>query len=530
MALASPLDLMKYLGLQSIPKDLIMFGVDLASTGETRRGMNRMHRQARGQARVAIIGSGFSGIAAAIALKREGIEDFTIFELEDGIGGTWWINRYAGAEVDLESHIYSFSYARSDWTRTHASWRELQSYLEKVASRFGLGRHLALGEKVASVTWDDELSQYIVTTGSGTSYPPFSAVISAVGVLNIPQLPPFARGDHDYRGVLCHTSTWPEGLDLAGKRVAVVGTGSSAVQVIAEAATTAASMTIFQIEPNWLLPKNAKDFSPVERWLNRNPAVYAWRRCKLYVGYDLRQMRTSHARRDGAMNRSRRAASLRYLHESLSARPDLRELSTPAFPFEARRTVISDDYYPALLRDNVRLVPHAVKGLTPAGAVDANGEEHDFDVIVLATGFRASNYLGNFTVTGPGGVELHDQWAGEPSALLGELVPGFPNFFIMFGPNTNAIPLISFFEAQASLAAKAIGRMAARGYREVEVSKALTVAFNEWIQARLATTVWAETDSYFHAGTGRIVTQWPFSATTYIMATRLARRFALRYR
>jgi cation diffusion facilitator CzcD-associated flavoprotein CzcO len=492
--------------------------------------LNRTPRHTSEQAHVAIIGSGFSGIAAAIALKQEGIEQFTIFELEDGIGGTWWNNRYPGAEVDLESHIYSFSYARADWSRTHASWQELQAYLEMVVDKFDLRRHLALGEKVESVAWDEDRYEYNVTTASGTGYSPFTAVISAVGVLNIPLLPPFVREAHEYRGVLCHTSTWPDGLDLTGKRVGVVGTGSSAVQVIAEAAKCASSVTIFQIEPNWILPKKARDFTGRERRLNRNPLVYSLRRRKLYAGYDLRQMRTSHARRDGMANRRRHKASVEFVKSSLASRPDLCELVTPEFPFEAKRTVISDNYYPTLLRPNVSLVPQAVKGLTATGAIDADGEEHELDVIVLATGFQASNYLANFTVTGPNGVELHEQWAGEPTALLGALVPGFPNFFIMFGPNTNAIPLISFYEAQASLAAKAIRRLVTRGYRQVEVSKPLTVAFNEWLQARLAKTVWGEADSYFKAASGRIVTQWPFSASTYIMATRLARRVALRYR
>jgi cation diffusion facilitator CzcD-associated flavoprotein CzcO len=179
-------------------------------------------------ARVAVIGSGFSGIAAAIALKKQGITDFTIFELSAGVGGTWWNNRYPGAEVDLESHIYSFSYARADWTRTHAGWEELQRYLESVVDKFGLRPHLALNEKVEAVTWSDDRGEYDITT-SGTRRAPFQAVISAVGFLNIPLIPPFARGETGFAGVICHTSTWPAGLDLTRKKVGVLGTGSSAV-------------------------------------------------------------------------------------------------------------------------------------------------------------------------------------------------------------------------------------------------------------------------------------------------------------
>ena len=485
---------------------------------------------AAGPARVAIIGCGFSGIAAAVALLRQGISDFTIFEMGAGIGGTWWNNRYPGAEVDLESHLYSFSYARADWTRTHARWDELQRYLESVADRFGLRPHLVLGEKVESITWAEDRGEYDVVTSSGAPHGSFRAVISAVGFLNIPLIPPFARGETGFAGVICHTSRWPEGLELAGKKVAVLGTGSSATTWTAEAARVASELKIFQIEPNWVLPKGDRDFTAGERRRNRHPLAYEWRRRRLYLQYDLRQVRASHARRGGRANRRRQRAARKFLDSALAGRPDLRELVAPGFPVEARRTVISDTYYAALCQPNVRLVPHAVKGLISSGAIDANGDQHDFDVIVLATGFDAANYLGNFKVTGVSGIELHEQWAGEPQAFLGLMVPGFPNFFMMYGPNTNSAPLVSFYEAQARFAARAIRGLRRRRRRAVQVSAPLTRRYNEWLQARLATTVWAETRSYFRADGGRIVSQWPFSASCYILATRLSRRIATRYR
>jgi cation diffusion facilitator CzcD-associated flavoprotein CzcO len=492
--------------------------------------MNSVPRPAGSAARVAIIGSGFSGIAAAVALKRQGISDFTIFELSAGLGGTWWNNRYPGAEVDLESHIYSFSFARSDWTRTHARWDELQRYLESVVDRFGLRPHLVLNEKVESVTWAEERSEYDIVTSSGRSHGVFQAVISAVGFLNIPLIPPFARGDTGFGGVICHTSAWPAGLDLAGKKVAVLGTGSSAVQVVAEAATCAAELKIFQIEPNWLLPKGNRDFTARERRRGRNPLVYEWRRRKLYLQYDLRQIRASHARSGGRANRRRQRAAREFLNSALASRPDLRELATPDFPVEARRTVISDTYYAALLQPNVQLVPHAVKGLTSSGAIDANGDQHDVDVIVLATGFDAANYLGSYRVVGVNGVDLHEQWAGEPQAFLGLMVPGFPNFFMMYGPNTNSAPLVSFYEAQARFAARTIRHLRTHHRRAAEVPRLASARYNDWLQSRLAQTVFASTTSYFQAGTGRIVSQWPFSASFYITATRVLRRIALRYR
>lgn len=479
--------------------------------------------------RVAVIGAGFSGIAAAVALKRQGITDFTIFDSSDGIGGTWWHNRYPGAEVDLESHIYSFSYAPADWSRTHARRGELQRYLEGVAGRFGLRPHLRLNEKVESLTWAADRGEYELVTSSGTRHGPFRAVISAVGFLSVPRIPALARENGDFTRVICHTAQWPDGLDLTGRRVGVLGTGSSAVQVVAEAARCAAEVRVFQREPSWLLPKGSRDFTPAERRRNRRPLVYRWRRLSLYLRYDLRQMRMSHARRRGLTNRRRRRAAEQFLARSLAGQPGLRQLLTPRFPFEGKRTVLSDDYYAALLQPHVRLVPHGVKGLTATGVVDDNGDRHDLDVVVLATGFHAADYLSGLRVTGAGGRDLHEVWAGGPRAFLGVMVPGFPNFFMMYGPNTNSVPLVSFYEAQARFAAAAIARLAGRRAREVQVSPLAAGLYDRWLQSALSRTVWAGTDSYFRSGTGRIVSQWPFCSSLYITATRIG-RLAVRYR
>ncbi|MCK8613953.1 flavin-containing monooxygenase [Gordonia sp. C13] len=480
--------------------------------------------------RVAIIGTGFSGISAAVELQRKGIEDFVMFEQAPGLGGTWFYNRYPGAEVDLESHVYSFSYERYDWTRTHADWRELLGYLNHVAAKHGLLEHMKFNETVEDITWSDETRQYTVTSSSGEDHGVFTAVISAVGFLNIPLVPPFARGETEFEGAMCHTSRWIEGLSLEGKKVGVVGTGSSAVQIVTEAEKVASEVKIFQLEPNWLLPKNSRDFSDVERRLNRFAPVYWYRRLRLYFDYDKRQYFSSHARSTGRTNRRKHAEAQEFMRRELGDHPELLKLATPTFPFEGRRTVVSDTYYRALTSPHVTLVPHGVKGLTKSGAIDANGDEHDLDVIVLATGFDAANYLGNFRVHGEHGVDLHEQWAGEPEALLGLMVPNFPNFFIMYGPNTNSIPLVSFYQAQAKFAAALIGRLRGKTGSRVRVRNSVFVAYNDWVQDQLAKTVWAGTTNYFraHSGRGKIVSQWPLGATPYILATKLFRRIGTR--
>jgi cation diffusion facilitator CzcD-associated flavoprotein CzcO len=237
----------------------------------------------------------------------------------------------------------------------------------------------------------------------------------------------------------------------------------------------------------------------------------------------------SHARRDGRVNQRRHLAAEKFLQDSFAGQPELRRLLTPAFPFEGKRTVLSDTYYQTLLRPHVTLVPHGVKGLSATGVVDDNGDRHDLDVVVLATGFHASDYLAGLKVTGLGGRDLHEVWAGDARAFLGIMVPGFPNFFMMYGPNTNSSPTISFFEAQARFAARAIRRLDARGAHYVQISPAVADLCDRWLQRSLRRTVWTETDSYFRAGSGRIVSQWPFPASLYLSAA-WAGRFALRYR
>jgi cation diffusion facilitator CzcD-associated flavoprotein CzcO len=479
--------------------------------------------------RVAVIGAGFSGIAAGVALLRQGITDFTIFEASPGVGGTWFQNRYPGAEVDLESLIYSFSYAPADWSRNYAGRPELQRYLEKVVDAFGLRRHLVLNEKVDSVTWADDRGVYELATSSGRPHGAFQVVISAVGFLSKPRIPALACEGPGFSGVICHSALWPDDLDLAGKRVGVLGTGSSAVQVVAEAATCAAEVKVFQREPNWMLPKDSRAFTPMERRLNRNPLVRRWRRLNLYFRYDTRQLRMSHARRDGRVNKLRRVAAQKYLDDSFPGQPELRRLLTPDFPFEGKRTVLSDTYYQTLLQPHVTLVPHGAKGLSATGVIDENGDRHDLDVVVLATGFHASDYLANLKVTGLGGRDLHEVWAGNPRAFLGMMVPGFPNFFMMYGPNTNSSPTVAFFEAEARFAARAIRRLAARGGHDVQISPVVEGLYDRWLQRALRRTVWTETDSYFRSGSGRIVSQWPFPVSLFVFIA-WAGRFALRYR
>lgn len=479
--------------------------------------------------RVAVIGAGFSGIAAAVALQRRGISNVVVFESAPAIGGTWWYNRYPGAEVDLESHIYSYSFEHHDWSRSHAKWDEIRRYLEHVADKWGISARTHFCESVTEVRWIETQNVYRVKTTSDRNHGDFDFVVSAVGFLNSPVLPSFAKpGTSNFRGTVCHTSRWPEGLELAGLRVGVVGTGSSAVQVVAEAAKVAAEVKIFQRSPNWILPKGGRVLSPSERRFLRIPAVYRWRRLRLFLGYDLRQWRSSHAKSSGYVNRRRHQAAQRYLQESLSASPGLMAAVTPDFPFEGKRTVISDDYYHALIQPNVSLVPFGISDLVEEGPVDDDGTLHELEALIMATGFDASNYLGSFDVIGRQDRDLHAEWGVDPEAFLGLMVPSFPNFFMMYGPNTNAVPLVSFYEAQARFIAATVDRASQNGFVVAEVRPRAFDWYHRWLRRRLAKTVWSGTRSYFQSPSGKVVSQWPFGASTYLIACRIAARGAVR--
>jgi cation diffusion facilitator CzcD-associated flavoprotein CzcO len=348
-----------------------------------------------------------------------------------------------------------------------------------------------------------------------------------VGFLNTPLIPPFLRGETAFEGDICHTSTWRDELSLEGKSVGVLGTGSSAVQIVTEAERQGRAVKVFQIEPNWLLPKDARDFTPRERRRNRLMPVYYWRRYRLYLDYDLRQYHASHARADGRVNRKRRRMAEAYLEREMSSQPELMELLRPQFSVEARRTVVSDTYYRALRSPKVELVPHAVADVTPTGVVDARGQKHDLDMIVLATGFDAANFLSTFRVVGENGVDLRDHWKDGAEALYGLMTPNFPNFFMIFGPNTSGIPLVTFYEAQARFAAKLARKLVTGRATKVSVRRRVHDLYNRRLQRRLARTVWTEVPSYFHADSGKIISQWAFSPTAYLIGTRLARWFGV---
>ena len=477
--------------------------------------------------RVAIIGAGFGGIAAAVNLRKRTSADFVIFEKAAGVGGTWWHNRYPGCEVDVHSHAYSFSFVRYDWPRTHATQPELLRYSEDVVNLFGLRPRLRLNTAVTGVRWLDEKARYELRTAAGdTEY--FDVVISAVGLLSVPRIPEWP-GLADFGGVTFHTAEWPAGQDLTGRRVAVVGTGSTAAQVVPAVAEQASMLYVFQREPGWIEPKQERPFSAAERWVYRNlPGAQKAHRAFLFhkaaqrgLAFDLGSRRQA----------ERRAACVAFIESSVTD-PFVRASVTPGYPWGCKRVVLASTFYTALNRENVELVPHAVTSVTRSGVVDETGAERAVDILVLGTGFQPTHYLATLDVRGSGGISLREAWSARTTAYLGITVAGFPNFFILYGPNTNgAGSIIAQLERQAEFAARAVARIERGRWRYVDTDGAAQDRYVAWIDRQLAAHASAMDSgctNYYHDAGGFNITQWPSSHLKYLVTVRTMGRRGLR--
>lgn len=467
---------------------------------------------------VAVVGGGFAGIAAAVNLAKAGLHDFTVFEKSTGLGGTWWDNRYPGAEVDVHSQLYSFSFRPHDWSRTHARQAELQRYLEDVVDEFGLRKHFRLNTTVDEVVWNDEAGGYVLRTADG-ELQTFRAVISAVGMLNVPKYPTWPGLD-DFAGPKLHTARWRP-VDVTGKTVAVVGTGSSATQVVPSIAGVAGRVLLFQREPGWILPKPDRDLSAAERKRLRRPLARRRERLRQFWMLEMGQLFGSVHRPGSKINRLAEARCRAHIATVFADRPDLAKLLTPTYPFPGKRPVLTKDFYPSLLRDDVELIPHAVASVTRTGVVDVRGVEHPADVLVMATGFAPANYLASYRVVGRTGRTLHDFWDGEPQAFAGITVPEFPNFYILYGPNTNGGEIVSALERQTEFAVRSIKRLRRRNVAAVEVRPWLYRRYNRWVQGAIAKTAWVRANNYYKSPSGRVVTQWPYGAVVYAAVIKL---------
>jgi cyclohexanone monooxygenase len=473
-----------------------------------------------------VIGAGFGGIAAAVKLRARTGADVVIFEQSSGVGGTWYDNRYPGCEVDIPSHAYSFSFLRYDWPRTHATQPELLRYANEVVDRFGLRPLLRLNTKVDELFWENDTRTYRLRTAAGEESS-FDVVISALGLLSVPRYPSWPGLD-SFTGTVFHTARWEHQHDLTGKRIAVVGTGSTAAQVVPAVAERAGQLYVFQREPGWIEPKREREYSARERFVYRNVPLAQ----KLHRAYQFHLgNRRFKGYRVGSPTQARmRALCTDYITRSVSD-PAVAAALTPTYPWGCKRPILATTYYETFNRDNVELVPHEVVSMTPTGIVDTTGTERAIDVLILSTGFQPTRFLASLDVKGRDGRSIHDAWGERPSAYLGVTVAGFPNFFVLYGPNTNGgVSIIAQLERQAELAVRCVRALERRPGTAVDTTASAQARYVRWIDRRIATHASAMESgchNYYHSESGANVTQWPGDHLRYLAVTRLLGRFGI---
>jgi len=453
---------------------------------------------------VLIVGAGFGGIAAAIELRRHGFTDVRILEKAEEYGGTWFHNTYPGAACDVPSHAYSFSFSqRRDWVRLCPTQPDILRYLHEVVAEEGLGPIIETGTHVSACRWDEAARRWIVETGKGERTA--DALIVATGQLHQPATPAL---EGEFAGHCFHSAEWDHGYDLRGKRVAVVGTGASAVQFVPPVAEQAAHTTVFQRTGNWFLPRRNRAYPRAYRALiERVPVVQRIRRAFLF-GY--LEALTLCIRNPRTFGHVLGAWSGAFMRRQLKGHPELREQVWPDYTIGCKRVLFSSTFLPALARDDVEVVTEPIERLAPEGIVTRDGRVHAVDCVIYGTGFRTTSFMFPMEIAGAGGRSLRELWSGGAHAHLGMTVPGFPALYVMYGPNTNTSggSIIAYLEAQAGYIRQAIELQRDRG-APLAVRAEVEAASDREVQSRFEGTAWLRCDSWYRDDSGRIVTNWP---------------------
>ncbi len=472
--------------------------------------------------RIAIIGTGFSGLCAAIQLKQAGNTHFTLFEKADSLGGTWRENTYPGCECDVPSALYSFSFERNPrWTHKWSEQPEILRYMDHCADKYGIRPHIRFNAEVVSVRFDEAAGVWHLETADGT-LERFDAVICAVGQLHKAVIPDF-EGRDSFAGPAFHSAQWDHSVDLAGKRVSVVGNAASAIQFIPQIAPVAGALTVFQRSANWIAKKDDREYSEFEKRLGsvfppltRLYRFMIWMRGEglLYPlmeteGWDWLRKQTEEK-------------CIAYIEEKI-ADPDLRKKLIPDYPIGAKRILFSDDYYDALARPNVDVVTDPIARLLPSGIETRDGTQYPADVIVYSTGFDTNTFMAPMAVTGRAGLDLNALWAAHGAeAYLGVTHTGFPNFFMMYGPNTNLghNSIIIMIEGQTRYILSCLDAVARRGKRWLEVKSSVQDAYNQELQDRMAGKVWGQIRDSWYLTNGKVTNNWVGRTTEYVKRTR----------
>jgi cation diffusion facilitator CzcD-associated flavoprotein CzcO len=471
---------------------------------------------------VVVVGAGVSGLCIAHGLARAGFS-YRVLEQAAEVGGTWRDNTYPGCGCDIPAPLYSFSFAqRAGWSKLFAGQPEIQTYLRWVAARFGIDRHTDFGTKVVSARWQEPRQTWLITTSSQTVLE-CRYLVSAIGALHAPRYPDIAGRD-SFGGNAFHSASWDHAADLAGKRIAVIGTGASAIQFVPQIAPLAAHLTVFQRSPGWIVPKADRAFSPRQRRLRRF-APYRWyARSRLFWIHESRVKGFTDD--DVAMADTERLARA-HLDRRVPD-PELRAALTPDYAIGCKRLLISNDYYPTFSRDNVSLITSPIRELTADGVVTADGRSHPADVVIYGTGFDAHFGFAEVDIVGRDGERLSDRWQQGREAYLGTTVSGFPNYFVMLGPNSGLghNSQIFMIEAQARYILSCLRTARRRRIGALDVRASVEQEFNAWLQGRLSHSVWQAggcTSWYQHPTNGTNTALWPSSAIAFWRRTHRVR-------
>ncbi|BBY91048.1 monooxygenase [Mycobacterium gallinarum] len=468
---------------------------------------------------VGIIGAGPGGLALAIFLKKNGFRDFTIFDREDGVGGTWRINTYPGLACDVKSHLYSYSFdLNARWSRLWSGQPEILDYFERCAQRYQLAPHLKLHTEITSARWHSDTQTWQLITANGEEHT-FDVVISAIGLFTQPVLPDLAE-EEPFAGTLMHTARWDHSVDLTDKSVAVLGTGSTAAQLIPEVAKVAKKVYSVQRSPTWILPKPDRAYTDREKWLFAHvPFAKKIYRTRLWLRSE---SNISVIENGSDKTQEFKEIALRTL-DAVVHDEELRRRLTPEHPFGCKRLVFATDYLQTLTQPHVEVVSSPARALRARSLMTADGRRLDVDVVLCATGYAAADYLGQIDVVGEDQITLRETWRDGAFAYLGMSVPGFPNFFMLYGPNTNvgSNSVIFMLEAQAHYIVRALKYMRRKRKTYVAVRSTTMSDFIAKIDDWMRGTVWlTRCSNYFRAPNGRVVTQWPRSARVFWEMTR----------
>jgi cation diffusion facilitator CzcD-associated flavoprotein CzcO len=462
---------------------------------------------------IAVVGAGFGGVGAAAMLRRAGYEDVTVFERGERVGGVWHHNTYPGAACDIPSHLYEFSFAPNpNWSRRYAPQVEIQAYLEDVARDHGVMERIRTNTEVQRADWDAERRRWVLDTAAG----PHEAdvLLTACGQLSVPSVPPLPGLD-GFEGPAFHTARWRHDVDLAGKRVAIVGTGCSAIQVVPAIQPHVAQIDVYQRSPGWTLPR--MDFAYKERTkrlLARHPALQRLDRQAIFAFQELAAVGMTGRR---WVLKPFRAVGQWQINRAIKD-PELRRKVTPDDQLGCKRVMLTDDWYPALAQSNVELVTERIEEIGPAGIRTADGAERAADVLVLATGFRSHSFTAPMEIVGVEGRTLAEEWAEGARAYFGMSVPGFPNMFLLYGPNTNggSGSVIYTIEANMSHVVDALRRLDRADARQIEIRREAADRFDRELRAALAGTVWhTGCTNWYVDEKGHNPSQWPWLWSTY---------------